>query len=101
MIRVHVKNGTSVEGESKCKSCAHAHIIRGYRESEEMAFCNFANDLVRVSFKVRDCSNYRDCNRPDWEQMEKLAIDIQPISSAKPAGFRMAGDTVANADGDS
>ncbi len=41
-----------------------------------------------MPFKVRECSNYTDKNRPTWEQMQDLAIEIQPISYAKPAGFR-------------
>jgi hypothetical protein len=49
--------------------------------------------MIPVPFKVRECSNYADKNRPDWEQMEKLAIDILPISSAKTAGFRVACET--------
>jgi hypothetical protein len=55
-------------------------------------YCNFTNPVIRVSFKVRDCSNYQDRNRPDWDQMEKLAIDVQVSSSMKAAGFRLAGD---------
>jgi hypothetical protein len=37
---------------------------------------------------VRECSGYNDKNRPDWDQMEKLAIDVAPISFAKKVGFR-------------
>jgi len=68
-------------------------MIRGFRESDELVFCNFAYELIRIPFKVRECSNHRDRSRPDWEQMEKLAIDIQPLSSGKPAGFRLNCDT--------
>lgn len=56
-------------------------------------FCDYASDLIRIPFKVKECSNYRDRTSPDWEQMEKLAIDVQPLTSAKPAGFRLARDT--------
>lgn len=87
-MAVYVKNGTPVETQTKCASCSSSHIVRGYRESEEMVFCNFACELVRIPFKVRECSSYQDKSKPDWEQMEKLAIDIQPVSFAKPAGFR-------------
>ncbi len=81
-----------VDGVSKCVTCTNAHIIRGFREFEEMVYCNFAYPLIHVSYKVRDCSNYQDRNRPDWDQMEKLAIYVEPGSSAKPAGFRLASD---------
>lgn len=88
MTTILVKNGTAVEGQSKCASCSYAHILRGYRESEEVVYCNFPNDLLLVPFKVYECSNYWDKNRPSWEQMQKLAIDVLPTSSAKKAGFR-------------
>ena len=65
-------------------------MVRGFRGSDELVFCNFAYDLIRIPFKVRECSNHRDRNRPNWEQMEKLAIDVQPpVKYAKPAGFRL------------
>ena len=89
MNTISVKNGTPVGEQSKCASCTHAHILRGFRESEEIAYCAFVLDqLLVVPFKVRECSNYTDKNRPTWEQMQDLAIEIQPISYAKPAGFR-------------
>lgn len=91
-MRVHIKDGTAIEGASKCASCVNAHIIRGYRESEELVFCDYASDLIRIPFKVKECSNYRDRKHPDWEQMEKLAIAVQPLSSAKAAGFRLISD---------
>lgn len=91
-MRVHIKDGTAIEGETKCASCTHVHMVRGFRESDELVFCNFAYELIRIPFKVRDCSNHRDRNRPDWEQMEKLAIDVQPLTSAKSAGFRLLRD---------
>jgi hypothetical protein len=73
--------------------------MRGFRECEELVYCNFAAPWIRVSFKVRDCSNYLDRNRPDWDQMEKLAIYVEP-GSAKPAGFRLAGEGDEQEDAD-
>ena len=89
MSTIFVKNGTPVGEQSKCASCTHAHILQGFRESEEIVYCTFDCDhLLVVPFKVRECSNYTDKNRPTWEQMQDLAIEIRPISFAKPAGFR-------------
>ena len=89
MTAISVKNGTPVGEQSKCASCTHAHILRGFRESEEIVYCNFNFDqLLVVPFKVRECSNYTDKHRPTWEQMQDLAIEIRPpVSLAKPAGF--------------
>ena len=103
MAAIYVKNGTPIEANSKCESCMHAHIMRGYRESEEIVYCTVPyGPPLRVPFKVYECSNHLDRNRPTWKQMEDLAIDIQPLSSSKAAGFRKAGfgidDTDVSAD---
>ncbi len=88
MTTIYVKNGTPADAQSKCASCLHAHIVRGFRESEELAYCTVTyGPALVVPFKVYECSSYLDRNRPTWKQMEELAIDILPISSAKPAGF--------------
>ena len=84
---MYVKNGTPVGSQSQCAKCEHAHILRGFRESEELTYCDFASDLIPVPFKVRNCSNYSDKTRPTWDQMQDLAIEIRPVSFAKPAGF--------------
>ncbi len=91
MSKVHIKNGTPVGNCSLCDTCSNAQIIRGYRESEALVICNYSFDQpLRLPFKVHQCTSYQDRNRPDWDQMEKLALHINPISSAKPAGFRRA-----------
>lgn len=88
MTTIYVKNGTPLEAQSKCASCVHAHILRGFRESEEVVYCTFAYDrLLLVPFKVYQCSSYTDRQRPTWKQMKDLAIDILPLSSGKTAGF--------------
>ena len=42
---------------------------------------------MAVPFKVRDCSNYSDKARPNWEQMKDLAIQIRPTPTLRLAGF--------------
>lgn len=93
-MAVHVKNGTPVGNDSKCETCNHAHIILGFRESEQLVYCTFSVEMIQIPFKVRDCTKYEDRHRPTWEQMADLAIDVLPLSSAKPAGFRLSGDAV-------
>lgn len=93
MATIYVKNGTPTTGQSKCASCVHVHMVRGFRESEEIVLCTVVwGPPLNVPFKVYECSNHLDRNRPTWKQMEELAIDVLPISSAKPAGFRLAAD---------
>jgi hypothetical protein len=89
MTTIYVKNGTPLETQSKCASCLHAHIVSGYRESEELAYCTVAyGPPLVVPSKIYHCTSYTDRSRPTWKQMEDLAIDILPLSSAKSAGFR-------------
>ena len=87
MGKMNLKGGTPVGSASLCRACSHAHILSGYRESEMMVVCTFPYHDFLVPFVVRECSGYNDKNRPDWDQMEKLAIDVAPISFAKKVGF--------------
>ena len=91
---IHVKDGTAIGSQSRCATCEHSHILRGFRESEEVTYCYYARLMV-VPFKVRDCSNYSDKTRPSWEQMEELAIEIRPAPTLKAAGFRNGTDSTS------
>ncbi len=90
MGKINIKNGTPVGSNSMCESCNNAQILRGYRESEMIVLCTYTFDRpMNVPFKVSDCTMYRDKNRPSYEQMEKLAIEVKPSSTLKPAGFSL------------
>ena len=89
MGKIHMRNEVPLQ-PSRCDSCQHAHVIVGYRESEAMVFCNFVYEqLIPVQFKVRECSNYSDKNRPTWEQMKDLALPIKEATTARATGFRL------------
>jgi hypothetical protein len=96
MGKINVKNGTPLGWASLCTTCCWAHIVTGYRESELIIVCTDTNPNIAVPFKVQNCSCYLDKNRPNYDQMEKLAIDILPLSSAKPVGFRAKAAVVRN-----
>jgi hypothetical protein len=81
-----IKNGTPVGAESRCKTCTYVHMQSGFRESEELIFCNFGN-IRLVPFPVKDCTDYTNRTLPTWEQMEKLALDLKQVSSKKVKGF--------------
>ena len=90
MATIYVKNGTPTSAQTKCATCAHVHMVRGFRESEEIVLCTYGwGPPLNVPFKVYECSNHLDKNRPTWKQMEDLAIDVLPLSSMKSAGFRI------------
>ena len=72
-------------------TCKFSMLLRGFRESEELTYCDFLTQPIVVSFQVRECSRYVHRSRPTWDQMEELAIEIRPSPTLKPAGF-MFGD---------
>lgn len=88
MGKLNVKNGTPVGGTHLCKSCSWGQFIVGYRESDMLAICTNTSPNVVLPFTVYECTSYADKHKPGWEQMEKLAIDIQPVRvSTKTRGF--------------
>lgn len=88
MGRLNVKNGTPVGNAHLCKSCTWGHFIAGYRESDQLAICNYVSPNLVVPFVVHECTEFSDKFKPTFEQMSKLAIDIQPTrASARTAGF--------------
>ena len=92
MGKLNVKNGTPVGSTHLCSKRSWGQFITGYRESDLLVICTNTNPNMIVPFTVYECSEYRDMNRPDWEQMEKLAINIQPVRvSARTAGFSTIG----------
>jgi hypothetical protein len=91
MGKLNVKNGTPVGNTHLCKSCSWGQFIIGYRESDLLAICTNTSPNIVLPFTVYECSSFNDKHRPDWEQMEKLAINIQPVRvSSKTAGFSAA-----------
>ena len=91
MGKLHVKNGTPVGSTHLCKSCSWGQFITGYRESDLLAICTNTSPNIVLPFTVYECSSYSDKQRPDWEQMQKLAIDILPVRiSTRTSGFSVA-----------
>lgn len=83
MSKLNVKNGTPAGNEHLCKRCSWGQCITGYRESDLVVICTNTGPNFKVPFTVFDCSAFSDRNRPDWEQMEKLAIEVRPASVLK------------------
>jgi hypothetical protein len=88
MSKGYVKGGTPVGSESRCKTCSHAQITTGFRESEMITICSYPDPNIVVPFNVYECTRYYDRNRPNWEQMQKLAIHVSP-GNPKPVGFKV------------
>ena len=92
MGKLNVKNGTPVGNAHLCKHCNWGQFMTGYRESDVLAICTNARPNIVVPFTMHECSEFSDKHKPNWEQMEKLAIDIQPVRiSTRTAGFSADG----------
>ena len=88
MGKAYIKNGTPVGTESLCKTCANALVFTGYRESEQITMCTYMHPNIVLPFTVNTCTGYHDRNRPSYQQMQKLAIDVTP-APLKPVGFKV------------
>jgi hypothetical protein len=93
MGKLNIKNGTPVGSVNLCESCSWGQCITGYRESDRIVLCNKITPDLVIPFTVLECTTYVDKYRPDWEQMQRLAIDIHPVRiSSRTAGFSAVTD---------
>ena len=91
MSKLNVKNGTPVGSDHLCKNCRNGQYVTGYRESDVLVICALSTPSFRLPFVVHECTDFSDKHRPDWKQMEKLAIDFQPVRiSKKTRGFQIS-----------
>jgi hypothetical protein len=72
-MSIYVKEGTPLHGASKCHTCMHSHVVKGYRESEELVVCQSMYPERRIPFLVRECSSYAEVKRQTLKQMEEMA----------------------------
>ena len=83
MGKINMKGGTPSGWASLCTTCTWAHIVSGFRESELVVICTEVNPNLTVPFKVKECTNYLDRNRPSYDAMTKLAIHVEPWQLAE------------------
>jgi hypothetical protein len=88
MSKAYIKNGTPIGNESLCRTCSYALIFTGYRESEQVTMCTRVHPNLVLPFTINTCSGYYDKNRPSYQQMEDLALDVTP-TPLKPVGFKI------------
>ena len=101
MGKLNIKNGTPVGNAHLCRNCSWAQCMTGYRESDLLVICTNASPNLVVPFVVMDCTEFNDKRKPDWEQMKKLAIDIEPVRvSTKTRGFNVAVPIIPSDDSD-
>jgi hypothetical protein len=62
--------------------------MTGFRESDLIVICTNVSPNFVVPFTVMDCSEFSDKLKPTWDQMTKLAIEVNPVRvSARTRGF--------------
>ena len=94
MGKLNVKNGTPMGSVHLCKGCTHGQFTTGYRESDVLVICTNSNPSRLIPFVVHECTDYWDKHRPDWEQMDKLALSFSEGARRKPTpGFSGSGFT--------
>ena len=63
MFKIFIRGGIAHGRTSLCATCASAHIVTGYRESEMVVICTEANPHVPIHFEVKDCTEYSARNQ--------------------------------------
>lgn len=81
-----ILNGTPKSGDTLCRTCSNALIIRGQNFEEEI-FCQCISFVARpVRYKVEKCTRYYMKTLVSLVDMEKIAWIIS-TESLDPIGF--------------
>jgi hypothetical protein len=73
MVTIRVKGGTPEGCESLCQTCSYGHVIKGFRASEEEAYCRYFYLEREIRFPVRECTFYEDRRLANKKDMEEIA----------------------------
>jgi len=86
---IKVRNGTARhDGESLCKSCRHATIIRGERIDEEIIRCGeLSGNASAIRFKVVECSSHQSKAESTLNMMREIAWEVRTDKTGKKIGF--------------
>lgn len=84
-----IKGGAPV---SLCESCRFAQVTRGFRDSEALVRCGATSRGVMllnqlIQFPVAACTAYSDKRIPTPDQLEEIALKIDP-ERVRVNGFR-------------
>jgi hypothetical protein len=89
MVNRGVRNGTPLTGDWLCRTCSHAHVQKGYAESEELIHCTYRRwkSPQLVPFRIRECNGYHDRRQPDLNVMERTAWILVCKQTGRGVGF--------------
>jgi hypothetical protein len=88
MGKIKLNNGTPVGNDHLCRRCSHGKFTMGYRETDVLVICTYSNPAHSVPFPVHECTEFWDRNRPDYDEMTKLALDFTACRRKPVEGFR-------------
>ena len=86
MVTIKVKDGTPEGTQSLCVSCRWGHVVRGFRESQEVIHCTWLSENPEMQFPVSRCSFY-DRRIPSRRGMEQIAWILLTKKAGRTIGF--------------
>jgi hypothetical protein len=87
MVTIKVKDGTPQGAETLCVTCRWAHIVKGFKVSQEEIHCGWLRRNPPVKFPVSQCSTYDDKRLPSKCDMEKIAWILLTKKTGRTIGF--------------
>jgi len=87
MVTIKVKGGTPQSSDTLCRTCNHAHIIKGFRATEEEVFCRYFYIEREIRFPVCECTWYEDKRLASKTEMEEIAWFLTTRKPGRSVGF--------------
>jgi hypothetical protein len=89
-----VRHGTPVhEGPALCRTCRHARVIAGTSLNDEVIICGeLPTPYSRITFKVTECSEYKNRAVPTLGAMQEIAWQLRTDRDGRRVGFMSPDD---------
>jgi hypothetical protein len=84
---IKVKGGTPRHGDTLCRSCSNAQIIKGFSASQEILLCDQIYPKRPLPFAVSECTMYLDKQLDTVDGMEKIAWFLTTRKAGRSVGF--------------
>lgn len=83
-ITIKVREGTTRGDTNLCKTCRHAHLVKG-TNNQQFVQCTYTNSVMH--FQVAECNRYFNANQPALYEMEEIAWRIVTKQAGRSVGF--------------
>jgi hypothetical protein len=87
MVTIKVKGGTPQGSDSLCRTCSYAHIVKGFRATEEEFYCRYFYFERQIQFAVSECTFYEDKRLACKKDMEEIAWILTTKKPGRTIGF--------------